>query len=805
MIKGSARGIRSGTDTLEAVLSAAATLAVRHREPWTPTNWQARVKPDDGRAELIDGLVASSQLREELRRSFQVPSAILDFGTVGFCEAALASDDPREFAAYGLIHPDGEVAAAAAVLARHADTLPVPEPRRPRQPPTLSASPQPLQEVVSHSKPAGNGNARKEQAVIVVPRAQQATVGAVTIDGQSSRAWRSRALAAERKVERLSSLLPSKRTKARQNRQKADLEHALAELEPAKKRIADLEDQVRRITVDLATAREDRNDAFTERDTAQLARRTLESRLGDVSGRAEYLRRLLPREIEVNAAAAEAATGRLRGRLRRRGEALAKLMSGLDDAFPPQAVTSSERSQLSAGPAMSITTASMDLRVLPLGGATEIGGSALLIEVGGKRILVDAGLRPQGETLVAMAPPRIEEAVQAGIDLVVITHAHSDHAGYIPALLSRLPRTQVVSTSGTAALLHTMWEDSRRVLERRLETDGARLGGAMPLYSETDIGIAVERVRPHSLQRVWRLGGIELELFSAGHILGAAGLALRAGERRVLVTGDISDRDQATVGAAHLPGPSWRNADLLVIESTYCIEDHRSRDAEVDAFVSTVEETVSRGDRVLIPAFGLGRAQEVILVLRERLPGVPIMVDGIARDISRIYEEEVHRQGRDLELLGGDVRVIENRSRNMEIRAFEEGVVVTTSGMLNGGPVVAWAAEVLPDPDAALLLCGYQDEESPGSRLQAMAEGRSERVICLGEGDEQISVNVRARVETYHLSAHADRGGLIRIIDELAPAATMLVHGYPRQQRRFRDGLGVHGANTVPTGDWIAS
>src|SRR5205085_241121 len=112
------------------------------------------------------------------------------------------------------------------------------------------------------------------------------------------------------------------------------------------------------------------------------------------------------------------------------------------------------------------------------------------------------------------------------------------------------------------------------------------------------------------------------------------------------VTGDISDREQGTVGGAQLPGAACRGADLLVIESTYCHEDHRGREAEVGALAAAVESVVAKGGRVLIPAFGLGRAQEVALIVRERLTDVPVLLDGIARDISRIYEEESRQHGR---------------------------------------------------------------------------------------------------------------------------------------------------------------
>jgi Cft2 family RNA processing exonuclease len=803
---GGSRGRKQfGPDALDTLFWCAARTAIQSRERWTRPNWPVKMVLDHKLDQLITGLVESARLRDVLRGQFEPAGhALLEVDPETFAEMALASDDPRSFAAYGLIHPDKKIAAAAAALVRRPDVLPP----APEAPPRCATNP-PASPPAHPARQAKKSRIPAESTVIdpllpVKDAEEETPEPPPQADEPSQQTSQRRVLALEREVQRLRLLVPSKRERRRQRRRASELQRTREVGEAAETRIVELEDHIRSLNVDLATAREDRDDALNERDTDRLTRQTLELRLGDTSQRGEYLRNLLPREIEVNRAAAESSTGRARGRLNRHVEALEKLVTALDDAFPPGVSQDQRHGDPRGTQPVAIRTESLDLRVLPLGGATEIGGSAVLIEVAGKRILVDAGLRPRGATLADMSPPLIDEAIRDGIDLVVITHAHTDHAGYVPALLSRLPRTEVVCTSGTAALLHTMWDDSRKVLERRLEKEAGELGGAMPLYTSTDIELALSRIRPRAPQRTWMLAGLELMLFPAGHILGAAGFALRAGERRVLVTGDISDREQATAGPAHLPGDAWRNPDLLVIESTYCTEDHPSRQLEVDAFVKAVGEVVSRGGRVLIPAFGLGRAQEVILVLRERIPGIPIIVDGIARDISHIYEAEARRQGLDLELLGGNVRVVENRSRNMEIRAFEEGVVVTTSGMLKGGPAIAWAADILPDPAAALFLCGYQDEESPGARLLDLVDGQSPRILDLGESGERISVEVRARFETYHLSAHADQRGLMSIIDDLDPLATMLVHGYPGEQRQFRDKLRARGTNTVATGNWTA-
>jgi Cft2 family RNA processing exonuclease len=174
-------------------------------------------------------------------------------------------------------------------------------------------------------------------------------------------------------------------------------------------------------------------------------------------------------------------------------------------------------------------------------------------------------------------------------------------------------------------------------------------------------------------------------------------------------------------------------------------------------------------------------------MLREHLPDVPVLVDGLARPISDIYEREAN-----LDIFGGKVQRVSDRRRLRLMRSFHSGVVVTTSGMLSGGFAVPWAQEILPDSHSALFVCGYQDEESAGRALQRLAsrdDPTAPATLTLLTDAGPMAVSVAARVETYSLSAHADRAGLSEIIDELAPAQTMLVHGLGREQKAFRETL----------------
>ena len=766
---------------------------------------------------LVDTIVRSAHIRDSLRQRSNgvIDRRVLTMTPDELMEYLTGCAEPRRAAATALMHTNSDVVDVAAELVVAPDRIPEPTIEATAAESTSVVTQQDKDQLTRAKKPVDPTLELINDAPHARPTssnehlASEVAVLRLAL-GQSEQ--RERAL--ERQVEQSAKELmklriarPSKRERRITRQRLREAERATEDRGRLEQRIEGLELEQARLIEQLSLREAERDQAKQERHEAMQARRSVEARINTIAGRAEYLRRLVATEITTfRDDARQMPQNQDRSKRERRAAKLQQLLDLLNELFPAES-TQVETVLPATVPPLQVGM-DRDLRVMPVGGGEMIGGSALLIEIGGRRILIDAGVIPHATTIEGMKPPRIGEVLARGLDACIVTHAHTDHAGFLPALAAHYPRLPIIASAGTAALLPTMWRDSYQVMSDRLDAESDRLEGVLPLYSEADMSLAEDRIQKIAFDRPSRLGStdIEFSLFSVGHVLGAAGVVIRAGDRRVVVTGDIADRAQYSVDGAQIPSGLTQGADLLVIESTYCARDHRSRDAEVQDFVTAIAQVVEARGRVLVPAFALGRAQEVALILGERCPEIPVLIDGLAERVSRIYEQSARSSGRELEIFRGNVEPVTTETRYRQMRSFSSGVIITTSGMLTGGPAVAWASRILPDEHGALFLCGYQDEESAGKRLLRLIEsGQPNQTIPLGEGDHQVEVPVRARVHKYNLSAHADRAGLTAIIDQVQPQAVMLVHGRREDQRQYRESLRIHGVTTVPTAGWRPS
>ena len=439
-----------------------------------------------------------------------------------------------------------------------------------------------------------------------------------------------------------------------------------------------------------------------------------------------------------------------------------------------------------------------------LGGADEVGASSTLVRMGGRLLLVDAGIRISPRTSRGIANDQLPDlrpiSDAGGPDYILVTHAHTDHTGALALVVEQYPHVPVLATRPTIALTRILQADAQRIMSGRLEADGE-----LPIFDEVASQRLLDAFQPVEYRQPLRLGdGLQVTYHPSGHIAGAASLILEGEEGTLALSGDVSLADQRAVVRADLPRSK---ADALVLESTYGGKLHANRLAEERRIVETLARIAERGGRALIPAFALGRAQEIlqiILAYHDRLD-VPVYADGMVRAVCRAYStftdllpEATVKAAGDAHLFFRErVRPMESAAqREQLLSSGEPAVVVASSGMLTGGASALYARRWAGDPLNAILLTGYQDEEAPGRFLQRLMRERQQGQDAAVKIDGQ-PVTVRCDVDTYSLSAHADEGELISLAEALDPDDILLVHGDPGARHSVASGLRQRGRRVL--------
>ncbi|PKK85315.1 MAG: MBL fold metallo-hydrolase [Thermoplasmata archaeon HGW-Thermoplasmata-1] len=376
-----------------------------------------------------------------------------------------------------------------------------------------------------------------------------------------------------------------------------------------------------------------------------------------------------------------------------------------------------------------------------LGGGDEVGRLGMLMESGDVKFLFDYGMLPEKPPKYPLeAPP---------VDLTFLTHAHIDHSGMIPWIAAH-HGTQVMATRPTMEVSSLLHQDTLKI---------ADIEGYPAPYTKTDAKSAYhnfDEVR-HKVPR--DIATVEMRFHSAGHIPGATMFEMRGG-RRMLFTGDLDTRNARLVWGAHPV-----KCDVLFMEATYSGRDHPERGEEEKRFIDTIDDTVSRGGVAVVPAFAVGRSQEVLLMLKDR--GYNVWFDGMGKAISQIFLQnpEYLRSSKDLERALRDVKEV--HSGHGRKLALKDDVIVTTSGMLDGGPVLWYLEHLRDDPKSSILTTGYQVSGTNGARLRDTGTidfyGDIKKVEC--------------QVDSFDFSAHAGHKDLVSFAKECAPEKVVLMHG----------------------------
>jgi metallo-beta-lactamase family protein len=442
-----------------------------------------------------------------------------------------------------------------------------------------------------------------------------------------------------------------------------------------------------------------------------------------------------------------------------------------------------------------------------IGAAREVTGSCHLVRANGRTILLDCGMF-QGRRAQADAKNRRLPSAVESIDAVILSHAHLDHCGRLPVLTRAGYRGPIYTTKATADLVAVMLADSARIQEN----DYAFLvrhnrASDPPLYEMKDAA-GVEELFHRVPYGEWFavVDGVRARFTDAGHILGSGSIVVEAtesGRKTTLVfSGDIG---RAGLPIIRDPEPPSDAADVVIMESTYGDRDHESVAGARTELARVVKETAARGGRVLIPAFAVGRAQELIydlhtMVLAKEIPRVPIVIDSpLATAATAVFEhnadlfdqtEEPVRAIRELfkfDMLSFTNSTDESKALNNRIGPL---VIIAGSGMCEGGRILHHLAHGASNPRNTVLIVGFQAEHTLGRRIV------EKRPMIKVFGEE---IPLRAHVETLNgYSAHGDRTELKRWLDAVRRSSPKLgtvnlVHGEPVAQDSLRDRLQAEG------------
>src|SRR5215217_4516084 len=424
------------------------------------------------------------------------------------------------------------------------------------------------------------------------------------------------------------------------------------------------------------------------------------------------------------------------------------------------------------------------------GGVGTVTGSKYLVNTDRAHVLVDCGLFQGLKELRERnwkEPPFDPRSLTA----VLITHAHIDHTGYLPRLVRHGFSGPVYCSRGTADLLKILLPDAGRLQEEEADYRNrhklTKHTPALPLYTEKDAFAALELLRPvaNTGEPVELAPGIRASFRIAGHILGSSLVLLEIDGLRVLFSGDLGHYDQPIIRDP-TPPPG---CDYLLVESTYGDRLHDPEDPKV-ALTRIINDAAQRQAPVLIPAFAVGRTQEIVYLIREledehAIPIVPVTVDSpMAAAATSAYANRKEEHDEDYASILTKQRhplrthSMSTASSKQESKRLNDAkgarVIISASGMMTGGRVLHHALRMVPDADATIVFVGYQAAGTTGRRI---LEGES-KVKILGQW-----VPVRCRVAKIGgFSAHADWKEVLRWLEGMSdgtPRRTFLTHGEP--------------------------
>lgn len=428
-----------------------------------------------------------------------------------------------------------------------------------------------------------------------------------------------------------------------------------------------------------------------------------------------------------------------------------------------------------------------------------IGANSLFLQLGDLNILVDCGLHPK--KVGRAATPDFRALHGVTLDLIIITHCHLDHIGSLPVVMREHPNTPVVMTTSSRMLIERMLHNSANVMMRQREENDIP---DYPLFTHDDIDRCAKRIHGLPFGHVKHFRGakdeIEIIFHPAGHVAGAAALELHYKHRQIFITGDVLFENQRTLVGAKFPSGHF---DTLIMETTRGTTERpvgKERVNEVARLITSINDTIQRGGSFLIPVFALGRMQEVLSIIHDarkfgRLVECPIFASGLGMDLAD-YFDEITRKTKHLQFNRGIIKDLKVKPTARKLTPGEDpgqnALYIISSGMLvERTPSYTLASGLVGHARNTVGFVGYCDPDTPGGQLLAAKPGDDFLFKTAN-----VRVKIKARVDRFELSGHADREELLEFAVQTGARSIVLTHGDPPARAWFAQQLAVQAPNS---------
>jgi len=427
------------------------------------------------------------------------------------------------------------------------------------------------------------------------------------------------------------------------------------------------------------------------------------------------------------------------------------------------------------------------MRITSLNPDTDIGASSWFLELEGNNLLMDAGTHPRYDGKSSL--PLYDVVAGKEVDAIALTHCHLDHVGSLPVAIRNFPKAHVLMPELSYFIIERVLHNSVNVMIREREERGIL---EYPLYTHHEVediaplfqGFRYNREIEWAAFHKTRSGrrSPTLEFLDAGHTLGSAGIMVRGQKETMFYTGDVCFHDQTILRGARFEDAQ---ADVLIMECTRGSRETPrgfTREKETGRLADAIQRVLKRKGSVLIPAFALGRTQEILtmlaLMMREgRIKKQPVYIGGLGRVFTEIYDlqsHRTHRQHSNLMLHESLELIVASPEQIAKMKLAGSGrIFVITSGMMTENTAAHdLAVRMLGDEKQAIFFVGYADPETPGGRLKGAKQG--EKFLFSGTGGE---VTRKCEVQEFDLTAHANREDLLAFVSKVNPRTVILGHG----------------------------